>query len=186
MCTYIRSIARLVEILAHPILVFSYTGIIITLVGVRKGTIQWTDFLFGGGFFLLFCVLSFFLKRFDKGEMFQYFLPSLLLVITFGVFNILVYSFPREFLLMAISLFLILTIIGLIRFYWLISNHCAFSSFCFTLLFLIVDFNLIFLFLLLPIVAWSRIELKRHDVPQVIAGSLFGLIIPILSSLALS
>lgn len=55
------------------------------------------------------------------------------------------------------------------------------SSLTSVLLTLIILYELpMILFLIIPIVAWARIEIRRHSVPEVISGFFLGILLPVL------
>ena len=66
-------------------------------------------------------------------------------------------------------------LILLINTRWKISAHMSGLSGALTALLLALGYKAFPLFVLIPIVAWSRIELKAHTPSQVIAGTVFGI-----------
>jgi len=60
---------------------------------------------------------------------------------------------------------------------WKISFHTGVMAACVTALTLLVNINLAWLFLLLPLVAWSRIYRKRHTLFQTLAGVFLAAIV---------
>jgi len=61
-----------------------------------------------------------------------------------------------------------------INYYWKISLHTAFVSSAATVMTLVFGGIAAWLFVLLPLVAWSRLELKMHTPAQVVAGALLA------------
>jgi len=60
----------------------------------------------------------------------------------------------------------------LITLFWKISYHMIWSCIAiFTIIYIWQAPSFYLLLILLPIIAWSRLELKRHNIMQVIAGS---------------
>ena len=68
-----------------------------------------------------------------------------------------------------------------ITFFWIISGHMTYSTLLFfTLAYLFSPYFLL-LFLFSPFIAWSRIELEKHNLAQVIAGTLVTALICVLT-----
>ena len=63
----------------------------------------------------------------------------------------------------------------LVTFGWKISGHLAASSFLFAVIIHLFGWQWWPLLLLLPLIAWSRVVLKKHTVMQTIAGSVLSL-----------
>ncbi|MGD0794444.1 MAG: hypothetical protein ABR958_02450 [Dehalococcoidales bacterium] len=70
--------------------------------------------------------------------------------------------------LLAVVLFMI------INFYWKISLHTAFVSAAAVVLTIIFGIKAAWVFILLPQMAWSRLELKMHSAAQVLAGAVLA------------
>ena len=92
-------------------------------------------------------------------------------------------TFPQTFslhiALKGLGVFLLS--IGAIRNIWKISAHVAGISFLASLASIFGSvFLSAFSFLILPVVTWSRLRLKRHNTLQVVAGFVFGLVLPVL------
>ncbi len=61
-----------------------------------------------------------------------------------------------------------------INYYWKISLHTAFTAATIMVVSLVYGVNAIWTVVLLPLVAWSRIELKQHTVVQVIIAAVLA------------
>ncbi len=81
---------------------------------------------------------------------------------------------PAPLPLAAAGLWGLFALIFLITLYWKISVHSAMAS-AISLILLWLTGNPLPLLLLVPTVAWSRVQLRRHTVPQVVAGTLLSL-----------
>lgn len=82
----------------------------------------------------------------------------------------------QQISLINVTLAITLLIITIINLSWKISGHLAFD----TVLFLgLITINPAFLItvILLPLVAWSRIVLKKHSIAQTIGGILLGAVV---------
>ena len=70
------------------------------------------------------------------------------------------------------SIGLAIEIVGtIITFFWKISGHLAVSSFVITAIVLLKGWQWAPLFVLLPVIAWSRVVLHKHTIAQTVAGS---------------
>ncbi len=100
----------------------------------------------------------------------------------FGVLFLLLRRYGIEPLTdVSLAIFLVASIITLITFFWKISGHMTYSTLLFfTLAYLFSPYFLL-LFLFSPFIAWSRIELEKHNLAQVIAGTLVTAIICVLT-----
>jgi membrane-associated phospholipid phosphatase len=61
-----------------------------------------------------------------------------------------------------------------INYYWKISLHTAFAAAAVTVISLVYGVTAVWTLILLPLVAWSRIELKQHSLMQVISATLLA------------
>jgi membrane-associated phospholipid phosphatase len=68
-------------------------------------------------------------------------------------------------------------IMMVITFWWKISMHASSLGGVATMLTALYGAVMLPLFVLLVLVSWSRVALRRHTVPQVIAGSLAGIVL---------
>jgi membrane-associated phospholipid phosphatase len=87
----------------------------------------------------------------------------------FNAPQLLTYSFIAG--MVAVVIFMVINI------YWKISVHTAFISAAAVVLTAVFGVKAAWIFLLLPLVAWSRLELKMHTLAQVIAGAILAVII---------
>lgn len=79
-----------------------------------------------------------------------------------------------------LSMFIVASTVFLITLFFKISGHVLINiGFIFILNFLF-DWKLMWLFLLVPIVAFARLYLKKHTVAEVLAGGIVGLVEPYL------
>ncbi len=75
-------------------------------------------------------------------------------------------------------MFLILGLISaVITFFWKISIHMLLDTMGTLILNYLFDWQLLFLFILIPLVAWARFKLKRHTISQIVAGFSLSLIV---------
>lgn len=103
--------------------------------------------------------------------------------ILFGILFLLVSTFNVDVLIkVSLNLFVVSSVVTLITLFWKISGHMTYSTILFTtLIFLFPNTpTLYILFLLTPLIAWSRIALDKHTLTQVTLGTLIPLIISIL------
>lgn len=85
----------------------------------------------------------------------------------------LIYFFGNRFLLnVSLILFVVLIAVSVITYFWKISLHASINTLGSILLNFLFAWQLPWLYLAIPLVYWSRLKLKRHNVAQLIAGSL--------------
>ncbi len=73
--------------------------------------------------------------------------------------------------------FLALVIFMGINLWWKISLHTAFIAGLVTILVILYGWTAIVAVVLVPLVAWARVELKQHSLAQVVAGGLLAALI---------
>ncbi len=89
---------------------------------------------------------------------------------------------PQVFVFSTLTLLILSPVMFVIRSKWKISGHmCTFAA----MTTIMALFNSWFaaLFLLAPIISWSRLKLKAHTIAQVVAGTALGFITPVTFSL---
>lgn len=59
---------------------------------------------------------------------------------------------------------------------WKISFHTSVATGCIMVLMLLVNINLIWLFVLLPLIAWARVYRERHTPLQTVMGTLLAIV----------
>lgn len=59
---------------------------------------------------------------------------------------------------------------------WKISFHTSVATGCILVLALLVNMNLVWLFLLMPLIAWARVYRERHTPLQTVAGTLLAIV----------
>ena len=91
------------------------------------------------------------------------------MMLRFGAPHLLAVSFLAG--LLAVIIFM------LINLYWKISVHTAFLSSAVVVLTVVLGGQAAWVFVLLPLVGWSRLTLKMHTLAQVIAGAVLGVVI---------
>jgi membrane-associated phospholipid phosphatase len=103
--------------------------------------------------------------------------PMLLMLLMFvASIVILLRSNPPAFLAgFAIVGLGIMTVLFLITLKWKISGHALTASIFCVVCMLVFGGLGGFSFILVPLVAWARVRLRRHTIRQVIAGTLLGL-----------
>lgn len=87
---------------------------------------------------------------------------------------------PVPMLVLAGALWIQMGIVFIITLWWKISVHCASAATVTTLTGCIVG-TLLPLLIALPLIAWSRVYLRRHTPAQTIAGTLLGCAIALLA-----
>ncbi len=179
-------IARIISEISNGFL----TMILTPTIAVFISPIQTTQKLLLFFLYLLSSILPYFvLKKLgkitdyeftDRKERPPYFTT---ITILFGIIFLFVLTLDAEILTnVAMNLFVVTGILTAVTFFWKMSGHMTFSTTLFaTLLYLFPNTPaLMFLFLLSPLIGWSRIVLNKHTLTQVIVGTLIPLTISIL------
>lgn len=94
-------------------------------------------------------------------------------ILVFFIANELFFTLHLIFFLLTLTLFLI-------TFKWKISGHMIVNTGAVFMINYLFDWRFLWLFLMVPIVAYARLYLKKHDIWQVAAGIMVGLIEPYL------
>jgi len=126
----------------------------------------------------VFIISTLLLKKRIQDENYLHFSVALIALFTFFLAS---YILPVSFKLFyaATSVFLLSITVFLIRIKWKISTHTASFISASTML-SIIDIKFLFLFLLAPVIMWSRIKRKVHNFKQVLVGALVGFSVPII------
>lgn len=66
---------------------------------------------------------------------------------------------------------------------WKISFHTSVTTSCILVLMLLVNLNLVWLFLLIPLIAWARVYRERHTLLQTVTGTLLATVITMVFSI---
>lgn len=178
-------LARLISVLSNPLAVsipFSYS-LVLKATGEATSAIAWAlvSLLFASSvaLFVLYGVKQGFFsdldvsKREDRTRLFLF--SAIISVLYFLI--VLITGGPRVLLLGIGSLLLGLILADVINRKVKASIHLAvFSSFS-TVMGILYGGIFWLLLLVVPIVAWSRIKLKRHEPLETIVGGLVGIII---------
>ena len=69
---------------------------------------------------------------------------------------------------------------------WKISFHTSVTTSCVIVLVLLVNFNLVWLFLLIPLIVWARVYREKHTLLQTIVGTLLATVNTLICFLFLS
>jgi hypothetical protein len=81
---------------------------------------------------------------------------------------------PREIVLPNLAYTINAILFTAITQLWKISFHSGNVAGCITVLMLLVDVKLAWLFLLLPLIAWARVHRKRHTILQTAAAAMIA------------
>jgi membrane-associated phospholipid phosphatase len=94
-----------------------------------------------------------------------------------GVFILSLLGAPKGLIHLGICYIVNGIVFIIITQWWKISLHSAVVAGCVTALAYIVTPKMAFLFFLIPIVAWARIQKKRHTLIQTLAGAIIAIIL---------
>jgi membrane-associated phospholipid phosphatase len=132
-------------------------------------------------FFSSITLYAFFRKKLGKkikSETRRFSTPILIAIaVTFLI--LLFIPISKEFGVAFLALVVLVLVFHIVRDKWKISAHTATYTAASMALTLLNMYFVVF-FLLLLIVVWSRLKLKRHTIWQIIAGLILGLAIPLI------
>ena len=99
-----------------------------------------------------------------------------LAVILVGINCIILLSLKAPLILLALSVagFSVSVVFMCVNLRWKISLHTAFITGAVTVLFILYGFMSMASIVLIPLVAWARIELGSHSLAQIVAGALLA------------
>jgi membrane-associated phospholipid phosphatase len=108
----------------------------------------------------------------------QRFLVLPLFTVMTALIMILVYFYGSPQLFeMYVSLSILIFLGTLITLFWKISMHMMLNTAAIILTNLLFNWHLTFLFLLLPLIGWSRYYLRHHTLSQIIMGTLLAAVV---------
>ncbi len=95
------------------------------------------------------------------------------------IFLVSLASVSLEIKVLTLSLAVVTYIFAIISTKWKISGHLTYLAFTIAATYLLIKDPFLILILgpLIPLVAWSRVKLKHHDILQTIAGTFLGIAI---------
>jgi membrane-associated phospholipid phosphatase len=102
--------------------------------------------------------------------------PFIIFSIIYGVTFLISYKIglPGAFNVVVFAIFINTIIYGIITLWWKISIHCAGVAGYLSATMLIMGQRNIFLWLIIPVLCWSRIRLKAHTPMQTAVGAALG------------
>ncbi len=176
--------AKTISTVFNPIFVAFAGDLLYIFVAIRPSSYRQLAPLLLFPFFhaiLPLIILSIFIKKkkiadFDitrREERTVYFLILLLCFLSATVLSII----QTEYFMLNLAVTVALAVIILITLRWKISVHLAMDSLIFGLLAIFADRAFLFLMLLLPVIAWSRVKLKKHTPAQTVAGFILATMI---------
>jgi membrane-associated phospholipid phosphatase len=178
-----QRIARLVSNTFNPFLV-SFVIIVLLVLHTAKspsGVFKWAAIALVFSVLPVFGFMVYQVRRKKLDSIFPegqgqrnmiYLMSSLLAAVGCAVMWYL--NAPRLLTVSFIAGLLAVLVFMLINIYWKISLHTAFISAAAAVLTLVFGVKVAWLFLLVPLVAWSRLELKMHTPAQVGAGAVLA------------
>ena len=136
-------------------------------------------FLYSGLYIILPILIYLLLKKLGKVSDYEltkreerpiYFVT---ITVLFGVLFFILRSYNIETVTyVSLTLFAIASAITIVTFAWKMSGHMTYSTFLFCTLAYLFSPYFFLMFLFTPLIAWSRVELKKHTLAQTIVGTL--------------
>lgn len=104
---------------------------------------------------------------------------NVMIVIALGTISCYTFNAPRPFFLLMLSILVAFLIGFIITLFWKVSFHTLCYGGTMTSLALVVGKEWLWMIIFLPVLAWSRVYLKRHTVAQTIVGAIIGIAAPL-------
>jgi len=181
---WLSSIAYWVSQIGSPPLTGAATAMLISYMLATSVAWQWAGFYIGATI-LLPCIYIIWLVR--RGQVSDFHLPireerfrPLLfsLMTAVAAWGILHYAdAPAPFQMLATVSLIQAILFFIITLRWKISLHCAAAAIFAQLALTFLGTSAVPLVLSVPLIAWSRVHLRRHTVAQTIAGACLGVAI---------
>lgn len=166
-----------IESLFFPDKVIIAGGITVILYAFNSGLFVNNSLVFFGSLFAYYFVGKLMkdkIKNPDKIHMLSAIFATLFFFVLSAILQV-----SNEIAFGAVSIFLNLILLFIIRDFWKISAHTFVYANTSTILTLI-NINFIISLVFLPLVIWSRIKLNRHTYSQVLIGTITGFLLPVL------
>lgn len=104
----------------------------------------------------------------------------------YGVASVLFYYLgAHDFFVLSVAYVGVTTTVLITNYKTKISSHSAGLTGPFTAVFFVLGFFALPLFILLPVVIWARLKLNAHTFTQLIAGSIVGIIVTVVTYMLL-
>ncbi len=187
-----KNIARIVSILLSPPIILLPAPFILVFKKTHDPmtSLKWTGlsdvFLLAMITFVIFGTYKGFFSNFDvsiRKERPKLFLVGAIVGILY-LSTLTLLSAPRVLTILVLGILLGVIIIGILSRWFKTSIHTAtISSFSLSM---VILFGISYLpvFLLIPLVAWARVKLKKHTPAEVLVGGLLGLTLTIIVYIA--
>lgn len=128
--------------------------------------------------FWAFFVQEFNIKSWDLDKREERYKVIGVLVVSWIISLVLVYFFGNRLIFDLLLMSVLVAIIDyVINFFYKVSLHASLTTSAVLLLNYFFSFNLPFLYILIPLVFWSRLKLKKHTIGQLLLGSFISLFI---------
>ncbi len=175
-------LARVISFISNPIFIFIALPFFLVYKTTRDIAAAWIwtiytlVFLFIFVSFVLIGVRGKFFSDIDVSNRQQrpilYFAGSVLLILYLIILNIL--HGPLILFITSFGIILGILIASVINMKIKASVHVAAISGLITSLSIVYQGYYLLLLLLIPLIAWSRVKIKRHTVPEVVIGGILG------------
>ncbi len=178
-------LARIISNVANPILIFIVLPYFLVLKTTKDNQLAWIWTMYTLGFitifaaFILVGIKKKFFSNLDvsnrKERHFLYLVSAILAIIYIG--GLITFKGPPILFITMIGIVFGIFAGSLINLKLKASVHVAAITALITALSLVYRGYFILLFLIIPVICWSRVKIKRHSVPEVIVGTILGVIL---------
>ncbi len=183
------TLARFISFIANPIFIFMILPYFLVLKTTRDTQAAWTWTIYTLGFIIIFVMLILagvkkkFLSDLDVSNRKQrpliYFICAILAILYIA--GLFILQGPPILFITIIGIMLGIVVGFLINTKIKVSVHVATISTLLTSLSLVYKGYFLLLLLLIPIICWSRVKIKRHTVPEVVVGGIVGCLLSLIT-----
>jgi hypothetical protein len=100
--------------------------------------------------------------------------PFLVMLLVLSLISFLIiYLFGNQKLFnLSLTFLLLLVVILAISRYWKVSLHTSLNTAASIIINFLFNWRVPFLYIIIPIIFWARVKLRKHDMPQLVTGIL--------------
>ena len=184
----LKNLARIISFLSSPFVLFLLTPFILVFkeTGNIFYSLKWTFFssifLFSVAFFVLLGMLIGFFSDYDvskkeeRPKLFAF--GGIVAFLYFG--SLILLSGPKVLYLVIFGIILGVFVISIVNNWIKASIHTA--TICAFTLSLVILFGFMFIpaLLLIPVMAWARVKIKKHTPQETLVGGFLGIVLTII------
>jgi len=179
------AIAKIISLVLAPLVVVIPATFVVSYFGTKNMILSLVWMLVSLVFILvLMAPLVIFVKKgkfsdldvsVQKQRPLLFLIEFIFAVVYFSV--LYVFHAPRELFIGIITIFILLIVFGVVNKFIKASGHMGMLSAIITLFVFMGGLVYLWGFLLIPVLAWSRVKIKRHTLKEVLIGTIVGILV---------